>query len=64
MFRRHIPGFTHATLTTTDGFAACFGMPLGACQALGWNLMHHSEEVAEAQDLCEDQSSSGDIKLN
>src|SRR5262245_52369069 len=24
-----------ATLTTTDGFAACFGIPLGACQSLG-----------------------------
>jgi len=49
------------TLTTTDGFAACFGIPLGACQALGWNLMHHAEEVMQARELAE----NGDqAKLN
>ena len=52
-----------ATLTTTDGFAACFGVPLDACQTLGWNLMHRAEEVAEARDLHE-QGSSGGMKVN
>jgi len=53
-----------ATLTTTCGFATCFGIPFRACQALGWNLMHQAEEVAQARDLSDDQSSSGGTKFN
>src|SRR5262245_21445090 len=53
-----------ATLTTTDGFAACFGISLGACQALGQNLVHHAEEVAQARDLGNGQGASGGTKLN
>jgi hypothetical protein len=50
-----------ATLTTTDGFAACFGIPFNTCQALGWNLMQHAEEVS--QELAEDGAPDG-VKLN
>jgi len=48
-----------ATLTTTCGFATCFGIPLGACQALGWNLMHQAEEVGETLAEAPDE-----VKLN
>jgi hypothetical protein len=50
-----------ATLTTTDGFAACFGIPFDTCQALGWNLVQHAEEVS--QELAEDSAPDG-VKLN
>src|SRR5262245_25277585 len=42
-----------ATLTTTDGFATCFGMPFGACQSLGRNLVHYAEEVSRAREFAE-----------
>src|SRR5215468_9864169 len=40
-----------ATLTTTDGFATCFGMPFGACQSLGRNLVHYAEEASRAREF-------------
>jgi hypothetical protein len=51
-----------ATLTTTDGFAACFGIPFDTCQALGWNLMQHAEEITEARQLADSEPDAG--KLN
>jgi hypothetical protein len=51
-----------ATLTTTDGFAACFGIPFDTCQALGWNLMQHAEDITEARQLADVESDAG--KLN
>jgi hypothetical protein len=51
-----------ATLTTTDGFAACFGIPFDTCQALGWNLMQHAEEITEARQLADSETDAG--KLN
>jgi hypothetical protein len=50
-----------ATLTTTDGFATCFGIPFDTCQALGWNLVQHAEEVS--QELAKDSAPDG-VKLN
>jgi hypothetical protein len=43
------------------GFAACFGIPFDTCQALGWNLMQHAEEVNET--LAAD-GASDELKLN
>jgi hypothetical protein len=51
-----------ATLTTTDGFATCFGIPFDTCQALGWNLMQHAEEITEARQLADSEPDAG--KLN
>jgi hypothetical protein len=51
-----------ATLTTTDGFAACFGIPFDTCQALGWNLMQHAEDITEARQLADGEPDAG--KLN
>jgi hypothetical protein len=50
-----------ATLTTTCGFAACFGIPFGACQSLGWNLMQQAQEVS--QSLAEGDAPD-EVKLN
>ena len=50
-----------ATLTTTDGFATCFGIPFDTCQALGWNLVQHAEEVS--QELAAD-GAPDEVKLN
>jgi hypothetical protein len=50
-----------ATLTTTDGFATCFGIPFDTCQALGWNLMQHADEVS--QEAAEGAARNG-AKLN
>src|SRR5215510_3471387 len=52
-----------ATLTTTDGFATCFGMPLGACQSLGRNLVHYAEEVSRTRELSEN-GAPDQVKLN
>ena len=52
-----------ATLTTTDGFAACFGMPLGACRSLGQNLVHYAEEVNRNRELAESVAPD-QVKLN
>jgi len=51
-----------ATLTTTDGFAACFGIPFDTSQALGWNLMQHADDITEARQLADGEPAAG--KLN
>jgi len=52
------------TLTTADGFQVCFGIPFDACQALGWSLMHHAEQVREARELAEETRAPDPLGLN
>lgn len=34
-----------ANLITSQGFAACFAIPLEACRSLAWNLQHAADEA-------------------
>jgi hypothetical protein len=39
------------TLKTTNGFEACFGIPLEACKSLGWVLQCNADVTVEASEI-------------